>query len=127
MLVLFGLFSQGPATTVAFSRTGEYFASGGSDEQVSKEWSEGSQWILRRTDSGLKCHRGGGAGSHQLPWGLSAASEAGSWGRVLRAAPCCPRAGVPQLPTTAAPQSSCCSNQCGLGGVCVSAATRKVK
>lgn len=25
---------QGPATTVAFSRTGEYFASGGSDEQV---------------------------------------------------------------------------------------------
>lgn len=25
---------QGPVTCVAFSRTGEYFASGGSDEQV---------------------------------------------------------------------------------------------
>ena len=28
------IFLQGPATTVAFSRSGEYFASGGSDEQV---------------------------------------------------------------------------------------------
>ncbi|KAI1890393.1 hypothetical protein AGOR_G00153260 [Albula goreensis] len=28
------LFPQGPATCVAFSRTGEYFASGGADEQV---------------------------------------------------------------------------------------------
>lgn len=33
---LFYWFRQGPATTVAFSRTGEYFASGGSDEQVRK-------------------------------------------------------------------------------------------
>ena len=29
------LVFQGPATSVAFSRSGEYFASGGSDEQVS--------------------------------------------------------------------------------------------
>lgn len=31
---------QGPVTCVAFSRTGEYFASGGSDEQVTTySWS----------------------------------------------------------------------------------------
>ena len=29
------LMFQGPSTAVAFSRSGEYFASGGSDEQVS--------------------------------------------------------------------------------------------
>jgi len=27
-------YGQGPATAVAFSRSGEFFASGGSDEQV---------------------------------------------------------------------------------------------
>ena len=126
MFVLLGLFSQGPATTVAFSRTGEYFASGGSDEQVSKEWSEGSQWILSRTDRGPKCPRDGWAGFHQLPWRLSAAVKAGSWGRVLRAAPCFPRAGA-AVPTMAASQNSCCSDQCGLEGVWVSVAMRKVK
>ena len=30
--------TQGPATAVAFSRTGEHFASGGADEQVSSKF-----------------------------------------------------------------------------------------
>ena len=99
MFILFGLFSQGPATTVAFSRTGEYFASGGSDEQVSKEWSEGSQRILSRIDRGLRCPGDGWAGFHQLPGALSATLKAGSWCGVLRAAPYFPRAGMLQAPT----------------------------
>lgn len=34
VLNVFKFYSQGPATCVAFSRTGDFFASGGSDEQV---------------------------------------------------------------------------------------------
>lgn len=43
---------KGPATAAAFSSTGEYFASGGADEQVTFGYSSVSRDLLRDLDFG---------------------------------------------------------------------------